>query len=514
MAVVYLAEQTSLRRQVAFKVLRSGLAHDAASIARFHHEAQAAAALVHANIVQIYEVGCIEGVHFIAQEYVAGRNLRQVLARHGPLDLPQALSVIRQVAAALQKAAERGVVHRDIKPENILLTADGDVKVADFGLARVVSGDQRVDLTQVGITVGTPLYMSPEQLQGRALDSRSDLYSLGVTSYHMLAGRPPFEGETALSLAVQHLQKAPPPLAEFRPDLPASLCNSIHQLLAKLPDDRCESPSRMLSDLKTLDASGVEYSGPIGPPTSGAAAQNTALRNTTMPGTAASRAASAVAQLQSAMLHHRRSKRAIRGWLLVAGGLMAAFAIGAVIARVTRPAPLLRASAATTMIERQPSAAAQYALARQLGTELAYASVGGYFPPEENETNQIYADRAALQLAYLHENDHPEQALALYQQLATQDRDSQLAAFGLVGLANLAHREGNAPLAATHVEALVEYLLRQTVSVPQSRFTDLERWFHRLEPPLRESFRHALRRRIPAASFPNRPPLPRPFGDR
>ena len=185
---MYLAEQGSLRRQVAFKVLREALAKEEHYVRRFHNEAQAAAALVHANIVQIYEVGCLEGVHFIAQEYVAGKNLMQLLVRRGPLDIKLAVNILRQVAAALHRAGLRGVTHRDIKPENILLTSAGEVKVADFGLARVTSSDGKVDLTQVGVTMGTPLFMSPEQIEGGSIDPRSDLYSLGVTAYQMLTG--------------------------------------------------------------------------------------------------------------------------------------------------------------------------------------------------------------------------------------------------------------------------------------------------------------------------------------
>jgi len=188
MAEVYLAEQVSLGRQVAFKVLRSTLATDAIYVQRFHHEARAAAQLVHANIVQIYEVGCHDGIHFIAQEYVQGANLAELLARRGPPELAKVLAVVRQVASALHKAAEHGIVHRDIKPENIMLASSGEVKVADFGLARLYSREETTNLTQVGVTMGTPLYMSPEQVEGRALDSRSDIYALGVTTYQMLTG--------------------------------------------------------------------------------------------------------------------------------------------------------------------------------------------------------------------------------------------------------------------------------------------------------------------------------------
>src|SRR5690348_2996145 len=154
MAEVYLAEQGSLRRQVAVKVLKSQLAADASYVQRFHHEAQAAASLVHANIVQIYDVGCDGGAHFIAQEYVQGLNLQEYLVRRGPPPATRAAAIICQVAAALNKAATAGIVHRDIKPENIMLAASGEVKVADFGLARL-TGDA-AGLTQVGLTMGTP----------------------------------------------------------------------------------------------------------------------------------------------------------------------------------------------------------------------------------------------------------------------------------------------------------------------------------------------------------------------
>src|SRR5262245_53658712 len=223
MAEVYLAEQLSLKRQVAFKVLKGSLAGDDAYIRRFHHEAQAAAKLVHANIVQIHEVGCIDGIHYIAQEYVSGQNVKQLLARRGQgLEPALTVSILRQVAAALHKASEQGIIHRDIKPENIMLAQSGEVKVADFGLARVAS-QEAMNLTQVGITMGTPLYMSPEQVEGKPVDPRSDIYSLGVTCYQMLAGHTPFDGDTALAIAVQHLKNEPKRLEELRPDLPPAL---------------------------------------------------------------------------------------------------------------------------------------------------------------------------------------------------------------------------------------------------------------------------------------------------
>jgi serine/threonine-protein kinase len=252
MAEVYLAEQGSLRRQVALKVLKVGLARDESYVRRFHKEAQAAASLVQANIVQIYEVGCIDGMHYIAQEYVPGKNLKQVLDRKGALEAGPAVSIMRQVGAALHRAAQAGITHRDIKPENIMLTSGGEVKVADFGLARVTAGGEAVDVTQIGMTMGTPLYMSPEQIEGRAVDPRSDLYSLGVSCYQMLAGHPPFTGETALSIAVQHLKNEPEPLKQARKDLPDGLCRIVHKLMSKKADDRFKGAGEMLRDLRGL----------------------------------------------------------------------------------------------------------------------------------------------------------------------------------------------------------------------------------------------------------------------
>lgn len=251
MADVYLAEQKSLGRQIALKILHTQLAHDPKYIARFHREARAAASLVHPNIVQIYEVGEAGGFHFIAQEFVAGKSLDQLLQRQRFLEPALVLDVLRQVASALARAWEAGIVHRDIKPANILLAPSGIVKVADFGLAHVLSTDTNA-LTQVGVAMGTPLYMSPEQIEGKPVDVRSDIYSLGVTSYHLLAGEPPFTGETALAIAVQHLNKPAAMLAAVRADLPETLARTIHRMLSKNPVERQASPAELLVELKEL----------------------------------------------------------------------------------------------------------------------------------------------------------------------------------------------------------------------------------------------------------------------
>jgi serine/threonine protein kinase len=254
MADVYLADQQSLGRQVAVKVLRQETTRHPHAVERFAQEARAAASLVHGNIVQIHEVACINGVHFLAEEYVAGPSLKEWLWQRGPLDAAQGLSVLAQVGSALAKSDRQGIVHRDIKPENLLVTPAGEVKVADFGLARVLAENGGLELTQDGTALGTPLYMSPEQAQGLAVDIRSDLYSLGATVYHLLAGRPPFVGSTPLAVAMAHVKDAPVPIGALRPELPSGLGFIVDRLIAKLPDDRHRDPTDLLRAVEAVEA--------------------------------------------------------------------------------------------------------------------------------------------------------------------------------------------------------------------------------------------------------------------
>ena len=252
MSFVYLALQKSLQRKVALKILKSELAGDDSYVKRFEREAQAAAKLAQANIVQIYEVGHIDGYHFIAQEYVAGRNLRQYIGRHGAVEPVMAVNVLRQCSLALQTASETGVVHRDIKPENIMLSTKGEVKITDFGLARILDRSSDQALTQVGVTMGTPLYMSPEQVGGHSLDHRSDIYSLGITAYHMLAGNPPFDGENALAVAMQHFNDEAASLRSIRPDVPSQLIDVVEQMMSKKPEDRQQNAKELLKELRKV----------------------------------------------------------------------------------------------------------------------------------------------------------------------------------------------------------------------------------------------------------------------
>jgi serine/threonine-protein kinase len=291
MGQVYLAEQISLKRKVALKILRPDVAPDANALKRFRAEAEAVARATHANIVQVYAIGESDGISYMALEYVEGRNLREFLARKGPPDVPLALTIMRQVASALQRAGELGIIHRDIKPENILLTRKGEVKVADFGLSRCLGGDRPLNLTQSGVTMGTPLYMSPEQVEGRTLDPRTDIYSFGVTCYHLLAGRPPFRGDTPFEVAYQHVKAEPESLAQLRPDLPPGLCAIVHKMMAKDLTQRYATGRDLLRDLARLRESlsgtnPVPVSGmpsPQSPPGLQAAAAETALLKTSRP---------------------------------------------------------------------------------------------------------------------------------------------------------------------------------------------------------------------------------------
>lgn len=426
MADVYLADQPSLRRQVALKVLRPDLAQDETYLERFRREAQAAAKLVHANIVQIYEVGSGAGFHYIAMEYVPGLNLRQWLQKNGPADLRTTLIIMRQVVAALVKAAEEGIVHRDIKPENILVTHNLEVKVADFGLARLRVAEDGLELTRVGMTMGTPLYMSPEQIQGKPLDIRSDIYSLGVTCYQLVTGEPPFKGENAMVVGVMHLTKPPEPLETKRPDLPPVFCRLVHQMLAKDPADRFSSPKVLLAELRRIYADHVGESWPENLPD---------LESGEL---SATMTAPAIRKLEEAMRLASRQKA--RRWLpivLIISLWIISLALGVVVNywRINEP-PLLAGGPTepTLNVPKYDTIFAQWLHASQLGTEEAWRAIIEYFPEKT-----YWTSRAKMRLAqiYLRE-DRLDEALRMFQELAaSDDSEPELRAFGLAGMTGI-----------------------------------------------------------------------------
>jgi serine/threonine protein kinase len=233
MGVVYLAEDSRLHRKVALKFLPQTVAHDSAVKARFMLEAEAASALDHPNIATVYEVGEHDGEPFIAMAYYEGETLKQRL-EHGRLPVSMVASIVEQVASGLTAAHAAGIVHRDLKPANILLRNDGQVKILDFGLAKMLAIEEtRARMTRVGSTVGTVAYMSPEQVRGDDVDQRSDVWALGVVLYEMLTGRLPFEGTHPVALMSAILSNAPPSLTSLAPEAPVELQQVVAGALAK-----------------------------------------------------------------------------------------------------------------------------------------------------------------------------------------------------------------------------------------------------------------------------------------
>jgi len=441
MAEVYLARQESLKRNVALKVLKPELAKDVSYIERFKREAQSAAKLVQANIVGVYEVGEIDGLHYIAQEYVVGRNLREYLGRNGAVTPVMAVNVLRQVTLALQKADEHNVTHRDIKPENIMLSPGGEVKVADFGLARV-NDETDKHLTQIGITMGTPLYMSPEQVEGQTADIRSDIYSLGVTTYHMLAGEPPFDGENAMAIAVKHVKDEPESLAGIRPDAPTELIELVEKMMSKPPESRPQNAGALLKAIKGIKLDTDQDWDQL--------VETLAIRTQSQPTRPSpkldeSRLA-VTRQLQSVM------KGNIRSWwtefstiltfsLLLVSGVGA----GVVVNKMYPTTDILGAD--TNSVPRMDSAKEQYELAINYHKRERpyYQAVLDYFPLTESGTNsnqtRLNRDRASeriTELLLLDENY--EQAKRIYEQFVASDYQPRLPIVGHAGLAIVYHK--------------------------------------------------------------------------
>lgn len=384
MADVYAARQLSLGRDVALKVLRSDYARDKDYVQRFRREARAAAKLNHPNIVQVFDVGSIDSFHYISQELIDGENLRQTLDRQGVIGLEGAIEVLVGVAAALEVAAEAGITHRDIKPENVMRSARGIIKVADFGLARLGADVDatRSNLTQAGLTLGTPRYMSPEQVQGKPVDVRSDLYSLGVTMYHLLAGRPPFEADDPLALALMHLHETPQPLDRARdrtdasgnPDLPEWLIAVVTRLMNKLPQDRFQSPTELLDAVRN-EASTSNLGG-FGV------------------GTAA-----ATIRLQRATDQARRLRWRNYAMVTCAILLPTLCAVGAWGFAVKKRHRTVSELLSPEVVTEAETVEEQYLMAMLRDDEASWRSVSEYFPASDNAANSAYYAKATLQLA-------------------------------------------------------------------------------------------------------------------
>lgn len=242
MANVYLAKDIILERDVAIKVLRLEYANDEEFIARFDREAHAATSLSHPNIVNIYDVGEEDQILYMVMEYVDGMTLKEYILQRGPLEVYEALDIMKQITSAITHAHANGIVHRDIKPQNILMDAKGKVKVTDFGIAMALSATA---LTQTNSILGSVHYLSPEQARGGMATKKSDIYSIGIVLYELLTGRLPFSGETPVSIALKHLQNDTPSVRRFNPDIPQSVENIVLKAMAKDPFHRYETVSKV-----------------------------------------------------------------------------------------------------------------------------------------------------------------------------------------------------------------------------------------------------------------------------
>lgn len=254
MSQVYLARHRFHGGLVAIKVLAEHLAEDPSIVSRFQREARMTASLGnHPNIVPVFDIGEGNGLYFLVMQFIPGEDLAHYLKRQGSLTLPQAANVIAQVAEALSCAEAKRIVHRDLKPGNMLLDESGRIKLLDFGISRIT--DLSDGLTRPGESIGTPYYMSPEQIRGEICDIRSDLYSLGIVFFELLTGKRPFELESTIGIQMAHLNTAPPSLLTYDPELPAECDAIVQKLIAKQPGDRYQNTAELLSELVARGAS-------------------------------------------------------------------------------------------------------------------------------------------------------------------------------------------------------------------------------------------------------------------
>jgi tetratricopeptide (TPR) repeat protein/predicted Ser/Thr protein kinase len=265
MGSVYRARDVELDRMVALKVIRPELARNAQILQRFKQELILARQVTHRNIIRIFDLGHSEGRRFITMEYIEGEDLSTILAKRGKLPAPEAVAIIMQVARGLEAAHAEGVVHRDLKPQNIMVDPQGKVSVMDFGIARSVDG---ANMTRTGALMGTPTYMSPEQAQGQKVDARSDLYTLGIILYELLAGLPPFEADNPMATLVRRIQEKPKPPIEVAPEIPKQLNDIVLKMLGTQAGDRYQTAGEILQDLDAWEAArtGRTLAGTAAPP--------------------------------------------------------------------------------------------------------------------------------------------------------------------------------------------------------------------------------------------------------
>ncbi|PAQ13236.1 serine/threonine protein kinase [Bacillaceae bacterium SAOS 7] len=248
MANVYLAKDVILEREVAIKVLRLDFANEEEFLRRFQREAQSATSLVHPNIVNIFDVGEEEGINYIVMEYVEGMTLKQYIQQFSPIPVEKAIDIMKQLSAAMAFAHHNSIIHRDIKPQNILVDANGNVKITDFGIAMALSA---TSITQTNAVLGSVHYISPEQARGGMATKKSDIYALGIVMFELLTGQLPFSGESAVSIALKHLQTETPSMKRWNPSIPQSVENIVLKATTKDPFHRYHSLEDMEQDLST-----------------------------------------------------------------------------------------------------------------------------------------------------------------------------------------------------------------------------------------------------------------------
>jgi serine/threonine-protein kinase len=324
MATVYEAMDLRLDRTVALKIMHPGLAEDAAFVSRFVREAKSAARLSDPHVVAVYDQGEDGDLVYLVMEYVAGRTVRDVLREYGRLTAEQALTIIDPVLQALDAAHHAGFVHRDVKPENVLLTDDGKVKVADFGLARAISAATSTAATQ-GLLIGTVAYLSPEQVQRGIADARSDVYGAGILLYEMVTGSVPFAGETPLAVAYQHVNAAVPAPSSIRPGVPAALDAIVARATARDADDRYPSAAAFLAAVREAKR-GMPVPRPFG--VSEDQAATLVVPMATAAGVAGGGAVTAPVATGNAASKVKPRRRRRRGWI----GLLAVLLVGALVA--------------------------------------------------------------------------------------------------------------------------------------------------------------------------------------
>src|SRR5947209_8650212 len=252
MATIYRGRDMRMDRTVAIKVLREVYSTDSKFVKRFQQEAKAASSLQHPNIVQVYDYGQTDGNYFIVMEYINGTDLRRYLRSRGVLAVDRAIIIAHDVALGLGAAHRRGIVHRDVKPQNILVGKDGSIKLTDFGIASVYKDINAERLTTTGMTLGTVQYYAPEQAPGEIVQPAADVYALGIVMYEMLAGRTPFDGETPVAVAMQHIQDSPTPPSVYNPKIPPALEQIILRCLEKAPEMRFRDGSALARALEML----------------------------------------------------------------------------------------------------------------------------------------------------------------------------------------------------------------------------------------------------------------------